>query len=122
MGRRRGPRLKNGLPRGGLGWIGWVPALASLAVALLVRVDVALGATLLALPVCVWCMVGLRRDAAAGEVMDHYVDDDSFNWAEMLSGNFEHPVRRQSHGLLLFGLLGCAVALARWVFGWGPVL
>jgi hypothetical protein len=50
-----------------------------LAAALFVRADVAVAATLLALPVCIWCMLGLRRDAAAGEVMDHYVDDESVN-------------------------------------------
>src|SRR5262245_20309095 len=117
MGRRRGPRLKNYLPRGGLGWIGWIPALGSLAAALLVRVDVALGTTLLAFPVCVWCMLGLRRDAAAGEIEDQYVDDESVNWTELLSGNYEHPVRRGSNGLLLLSLLGCAIALGRWYFG-----
>src|SRR5262245_12700165 len=72
---RRDPRLKNGLPRGGLGWAGWVAALGSLAAALLLRADVAIGATLLALPVCVWCMLGLRRDAAAGEVVDPDTSD-----------------------------------------------
>lgn len=121
MGRRQGLRFKNGLPRGGLGWIGYLPALGSLAAALFLQADIAVGVTVLVLPICVWCMLGLRSDAAEGEVEDHYVDDDSVNWTELLSGNFEHPVRRQSTGLLLLGLLACAIALARWHFGWGPL-
>ena len=39
MARRRGLRLKNGLPRSGLGLIGFIPSLASVGMSLLARAD-----------------------------------------------------------------------------------
>ena len=39
MARRRGLRLKNGLPRSGLGLIGFIPSLASVGLTLLARDD-----------------------------------------------------------------------------------
>ena len=48
MGRRRGPRLKHGLPRGGLGQLGWLPSLGSCAAALFLPVPFAVLACLLA--------------------------------------------------------------------------
>ena len=121
MGRKRGLRFKNGIPRGGLGRLGWIPSLGSLAAACFVRADLAFWVGLLALPVCVWCALGLRADDTAGEVSDHYVDDESLDWKELLSGNFEHPVRRHSNVMIAFGVLGCVIALCRWRFGWGPL-
>lgn len=122
MKRKRGPRFRKGLPRGGLGRLGWIPSLGSLAVAWFVRPDLATLAGLLAVPVCVWCGLGLRADEAAGEVSDHYLDEDSFDWKEMLSGNFEHPVRRSSNAMIALAVLACAIALCRWHFGWGPLI
>src|SRR5262245_24767545 len=121
MGRKRGLRLKQGLPRGGLGRLGWIPSLGSFAAACLVRADLAALVGLLAAPVCVWCALGLRADEAAGEVSDHYVDDESLDWKDLLSGNFEHPVRRHSNAMIALCVLACAVALCGWRFGWGPL-
>jgi hypothetical protein len=87
-----------------------------------VRADVALWASLLAVPVCVWCALGLRKDDAAGEVSDYYVDEESYSLKEMLSGNFEHPVRRGSNALVFIGVLACVIAWSRWWFGWGPFI
>ena len=39
MARRRGLQLKNGLPRSGLGLIGFIPSLASVGMSLLARAD-----------------------------------------------------------------------------------
>ena len=121
MGRRRGPRIKNRLPRGGLGWLGWIPALGSFAAAWFARTDVPILVCALAIPLCVWCALGLRKDDSAGESSDHYVDEESWVWSELLAGNFENPVRRQSNGMVLLGVLGLALALCRWLFGWGPL-
>ena len=41
MARRSGLRLKNGLPRSGLGLIGFIPSLASVGMSLLARADTA---------------------------------------------------------------------------------
>jgi hypothetical protein len=112
--------LRKGLPRGGLGQVGWIVALGALAVAWIVRADVALLVGLLALLLCVWCALGLRKDDQAGEVSDFYVDDESVSWRELLAGNWEHPVRRRSNGMIFLGVLGCAIAWCRWHFGWGP--
>jgi hypothetical protein len=120
VGRRRGPRLRKGLPRGGLGWLGWLPALGALACAVLTRADVATLVSFLAVPVCVWCALGLRKDDQAGEICDFGVDEESWDWKELLSGNFEHPVRRQSNGMIFLAVLAFAVACCRWLFGWGP--
>jgi hypothetical protein len=120
MRRKRGPRLKRGLPRGGLGRLGWLPALGSVAAALLLRADLAVLACLLAVPVCAWCAAGLRKDDSAGEVEDHYVDEESLDWKELLFGNFEHPLRRRSNGMIVLGVLACVIAGFRWLFGWGP--
>ena len=114
-------RLDNGLPRGGLGRLGWIPSLAAFAAAWFVRPDLAAFVGLLAVPVCLWCALGLRADEAAGEVSDHYVDDESLDWKELLSGNFEHPVRRQSNVMMAIGVLGFAIALCRWLYGCGPL-
>jgi hypothetical protein len=78
-------------------------------------------ACLLALPLCVWCALGLRKDDAAGEGSDHYVDEESLDWMGLLSGDFEHPVRRQSNGMIALGALACGIAGCRWLFGWGPL-
>jgi hypothetical protein len=48
MGRKRGLRFENGLPRGGLGRLGWIPSLGSFAAACFVRADLAALAGLLA--------------------------------------------------------------------------
>jgi hypothetical protein len=120
MGGRRGLRFEHGLPRGGLGRLGWAAALGSFAAAWFVPADWAVGAGLLAVPVCVWCALGLRADDAAGEGSDHYVDEESLDWKELLFGNFEHPVRRQSTGMIALSVFGCVIALCRWHFGWGP--
>jgi hypothetical protein len=121
MGRRRGWRLDHGLPRGGLGRIGWLPSLGSLAAAFLAPADFAALAGLLAVALCVWCALGLRKDDQADEVSDYYEDDESWNWKEVLSGNFVHPVRRHSNSMIVLAGLGCAIACCRWLFGWGPV-
>src|SRR5262245_56615524 len=110
-----------GLPRGGLGHIGWLPSLGSFAAAWFARADLAVFAGLVAVPSCVWCALGLRSDEAAGEASDHYVDEESLGWKELLSGNFEHPVRRHSSVMVALCVLGCAIALCRWRFGWGPL-
>ena len=120
MGRKRGLRFRKGLPRGGLGQLGWIPALGSLAAAWFVRADMATFTGLLAVPVCIWCALGLRADDTAGEVSDYYVDDESLDWKELLSGNFEHPVRRESNAMITIGVLACVISGCRWVFGWGP--
>src|SRR5262249_6453058 len=117
MGRKRGPRFKYGLPRGGLGRLGWLPSLGSLAAAWFLRVDLAVGACLLAVPVCVWCALGLRKDDAAGEVSDQYVDEESLDWKELLWGNFEHPVRRSSNVMITLSIVACAIAECRWLWG-----
>jgi hypothetical protein len=121
MKRQRGPRLTNGVPRGGLGRLGWFPSLGSFALACFVPAAIAFVACLLLIPICVWCAVGLRRDDVAGEYVDHYVDDESLDLKEMLSGNFEHPVRRQSSAMVFFGVLGSVIAGCRWLWGWGPL-
>src|SRR5262245_40387009 len=121
MGRRRGPRLMQGLPRGGLGHIGWLPSLGSFAAAWFARPDLAALAALLSAPVCVRCASGLRADEGEGEVSDRYVDEESLDWKGLLSGNFEHPVRRHSTAMVALCLLACAIALCRWRFGWGPL-
>ncbi|HZY87785.1 MAG TPA: hypothetical protein VFE78_23315 [Gemmataceae bacterium] len=121
MGRRRGPRLQKGLPRGGLGQFGWAPALGTPAAAFFLRPDLVALAGVLAFPLCVWCALGLRQDEWAGEGQDHYVDEDSVEWGELLLGNIVHPERRQSTVMIVFCLLGCLVAVCRWWFGWGPV-
>jgi hypothetical protein len=121
MGRRRGPRLRKGLPRGGLGWLGWLPALTALGCACLTRADVATVVSFLVVPVCVWCALGLRRDDQMGEISDFCVDEESWDLKELLSGNFEHPVRRGSNGMIFLAVVACGIACCRWLFGWGPV-
>jgi hypothetical protein len=121
MAKKRGPRLKKGLPRGGLGLIGFVPALLSLGLALFVRADVAALVCVLLVGACVWCALGLRKDDASGEVADGYVDEESFSFRELLAGNWEHPLRRRSNGILACGALGLGIALCRLLFGWGPL-
>jgi hypothetical protein len=91
-----------------------------LAAASLLRADLALGACLAAVPVCVWCALGLRKDDAAGEVSDHYVDEESLDVKGLLAGDFEHPVRRGSNALMTLAVLAAVIAWSRWQFGWGP--
>jgi hypothetical protein len=121
MGQRRGWRLHQGLPRGGLGRVGWLPALGSLGAAFLAPADIAAYAGVLVVPLCVWCALGLRKDDQAGEVSDFYVDDESLDWKEALSGNFTHPVRRHSNAMIVVAGLACVIAWCRWAFGWGPL-
>ena len=121
MARRRGIRIKKGLPRGGLGHAGSLVGLASLAVALFVRADVAVTVCVLLLPVCIWCGLGLRKDASAGEISDEWIDDESLDWRELLSGNFESPVRRHSTGIVVLASAALVIAVCRLSFGWGPV-
>jgi hypothetical protein len=121
MARRRDWRLHRGLPRGGLGRIGWVPALAATAAGFLAQADLAALTGSLVVPLCVWCALGLRKDDQAGELSDYYVDDESLDWKEALSGNFTNPVRRHSNGMIVLAGLGCAIAWCRWLFGFGPL-
>jgi hypothetical protein len=101
--------------------MGWLPALGSLAAAFLAPADLAAVAGLLAVPLCVWCALGLRKDDQAGEASDYYVDDESWDWKEALSGNFAHPVRRHSNGMIVLAALGCTIAVLRWLNGSGPL-
>jgi hypothetical protein len=120
MGRKRGLRVRHGLPRGGLGQLGWAPLIGALAATWFAHAELAAAVSVLAVPLCVWCALGLRADDAAGEAADHYVDDESLDWKELLSGNFEHPVRRQSTVMIVLSVLVCVLALCRWRYGWGP--
>jgi hypothetical protein len=86
-----------------------------------VRADIAGWICLLAAPVCVWCALGLRKDDAAGELSDHYVDEDSLDWNELLDGNFQYKVRRSSNVLTAICVLACVIAWCRWLFGWGTL-
>jgi hypothetical protein len=121
LARRRGPRLKKGLPRGGLGLLGFLPALGSVALSLLARADLAVPGCLPAVALTAWCALGLRKDDAAGEVSDFYEDKRSLVFTELLAGNWEHPMRRRSNWMLGAALLGLAIALCRWWFGWEPL-
>jgi hypothetical protein len=119
--KKRGIRLKKGLPRGGLGLLGYLFAGASLMMAFYVRSEFAVWLCLLMLPVCIWCALGLRKDDDAGEVSDLYVDEESLSFTELLAGNVENPVRRKSNGLIVLCVIGIMIALCRYVFGWEPM-
>jgi hypothetical protein len=107
MRRMRRFRIVHGLPRGGLGRVGWAPSLAAVVAALVAHTGVAAAVGLLCLPLCVWCAAGLRRDDAAGEASDWY----SARWHLSLLGEWE-PTRRRSTAMVgwcLFALLVSAV-------------
>ncbi|MFO0809711.1 MAG: hypothetical protein U0746_13890 [Gemmataceae bacterium] len=65
------------------------------------------GVGVLALLFFVWCALGLRSNAA-GDASDHYVDDDSCDWKELVSGNFVNQVQRESRAIVSLNVLGCA--------------
>jgi hypothetical protein len=102
-------RIVRGLPHGGLGLFGWVPALAAVALALFAPSAVATLVGLLCLPVCVWCGVGLRRDDATGEASDWY----TARWHLSLTGEWE-PRRRRSTAMVGLCLFGIIVSAVRW--------
>jgi hypothetical protein len=120
--KRKRPRFKHGLLRGGLGRMGWVPSLGSFAAAWFVRPDIVLYAGLVTIPICIWCALGLRADHSAGERSDFYVDDESYDLKEMVSGDLVHPVRRHSNAMIFFCVLGCLIALCRQRFAVGPIV
>ncbi len=116
MGKRCGLRFVNGLPRGGLGHLGIVPAVGSVVLSLFVRAELAVLLCLAALPICIWSALGLRRDDAAGEVLDHYEDGHSYSLSGLLFGELEHPVRRRSNGIIALAVLGLGIAACRFLF------
>jgi hypothetical protein len=115
MRKKRGPRFKAWLPRGGLGLAGF---LGPIAVALcLVWGDprLALGVAAANLFLCAWCAIGLRRDDAAGEVADRYTTRGrGLRLLDILSGQWESE-RRISTDLIIssLGVLVIAAIVAQ---------
>ncbi len=120
MRRKRGRRLANGLPRGGLGHVGWVPTMGSLAVAWVLRPEYSAITGLLLIPLCVWFALGLRADDAAGEISDHFEINVPFSGEDTPSAMSDEPIRRWSTLMICISVFSCVGAMFRWWFGWWP--
>jgi hypothetical protein len=109
--KKRGPRFKAWLPRGGLGFAGFGGPVAVVLCSVLADARVALGVAAANVLLCVWCAVGLRRDDAAGEVADRYTTSGrGLRLMDMLSGQWESE-RRISTDLILTSLLVLVLAV-----------
>ncbi len=111
MRRRRGLRFKHWLPRGGLGFAGFLGPLAVVLCAVFAPPRVAIVVALANLPFCGWCAVGLRRDDDAGEIADRYMTSGrGLRLMDILSGQWESE-RRISTDLLIASLGVLVIAL-----------
>lgn len=122
MAKNRWPRIKGGLPQGGLGLIGYGLSAIAFLCAVWIEAGMAVLIAVCSLVVCIWCAGGLWRDEAAGEIADQYVAQGSgVRLFDILSGQFESE-RRMSSDMLYTSAIALVIAMLRLVFGWGPVL
>jgi hypothetical protein len=111
MRKKRGPRFKSWLPRGGLGLAGFLAPLAAVLCLVLASTKVAIGVAVAGVLVCGWCAVGLRRDDAAGEVADRYITTGrGLRLLDILSGQWESE-RRISTDLIITSLVVLAITV-----------
>ncbi len=111
MRKKRGPRFKSGLPRGGLGFAGFLAPLAALLCLVCARTPWAIAVPLASVLICGWCAAGLRRDDAAGEVADRYTTTGrGLRLMDILSGQWESE-RRISTDLVLTSLVVLAITM-----------
>jgi hypothetical protein len=111
MRKKRGPRFKAWLPRGGLGFAGFLGPTAVLLCSVWADARLAIGVAVANLFLCGWCAVGLRRDDAAGEVADRYITTGrGLRLMDMLSGQWESE-RRISTDLIFTSLLVLVIAV-----------
>jgi hypothetical protein len=92
--KKHGPRFEAGLPRGGLGFAGFLAPCPALLCAVWANTILAFGVAVACLLVSVWCAIGLRRDDAAGEVTDFYMTKAKGpGLLNILDGDWEPPER-----------------------------
>jgi hypothetical protein len=111
MRKKRGPRFKSWLPRGGLGFAGFLAPVAPVLCLVLASPKLAIGVALAGVLVCGWCAAGLRRDDAAGEIADRYITTGrGLRLMNMLSGQWESE-RRISTDLVFTSLVVLAITV-----------
>jgi hypothetical protein len=111
MRKKRGPRFKSWLPRGGLGFAGFLAPVAVVLCLVLTSTALAIGVAVAGVLVCGWCAAGLRRDDAAGELADRYITTGrGLRLLDILSGQWESE-RRISTDLILTSLVVLAITV-----------
>ena len=108
-----GPRLRRGLPRGGIGFLGLAVGAVAVALAFLGRPPWPLLGSAIAAPICLWFGLGLRADGDRGEVTE------AVTWETKGKGDWlyekPHAVTefRISSAIFLMAVTALAVAIYR---------
>ena len=107
-----GVRISDGLPRGGLGYIGLVPAAVSIVCGLYLAIPFACLLSVCCAAMCLWLGWGLRQDGEAGEKLDIVVVPRKEDWIET-EWSGRDLIFRVSTVIMVGGVTGLAISLAR---------
>jgi hypothetical protein len=109
------PRLERGLPRGGLGYLGFLIGVAALIAAAWLDGPAAILAAGLAAPLCLWMGLGLRSDSRHGEAIDHVVFEGDYRRGAGYDrrAGYRRSEHRLSNEMILLGVASLAVAVWR---------
>lgn len=108
-----GPRLRRGLPRGGIGYLGVALGIGAVAVALRGRHPWPIVASFIAAPLCSWFGLGLRADGDDGEVTEQVTFEGRRRHDWLDTQDHEVSEFRVSTAIILMGVVGCVIALYR---------
>ncbi len=107
-----GVRISDGLPRGGLGYIGLVPAAVSIVCGLYLAIPFACVLSVCCAAMCLWLGWGLRQDGEAGEKIDIVDIHNREGWLET-KWSYQDSIFRVSTVIMVGGVTGLAISLAR---------
>ena len=106
-------RFRNGLPRGGIGYLGVDVAAGAVFFASYGPDRASILVAAIALPPCLWLGLGLRADGEEGEVTDQVTWESSKRNDVFDLKDHDVSEFRLSSAVILAGLVGITIALWR---------
>jgi hypothetical protein len=105
------PRLRHGLPRGGVGYLGIPVGIAAVIGAWRFDGSYTLATATIAAPLCLWLGLGLRADGQCGEAADEVVSESPRRYDWLRVEDNVCTVFRLSTCIILLGLTSLTLAL-----------
>jgi hypothetical protein len=107
-----GLRLRRGLPRGGIGYLGIPLGVGAIVAAIKASPPMPVVVAMISLPICLWLGLGLRADGDAGEATDKVTWESPPRYWWLFDDNWVDEFRISS-ALILAGVASLVIALYR---------